>query len=337
MKFSILIATFNRAAVLRQTLESLAALQPQGSWEVIVVDNNSPDDTRQVVETATRTFPVPLRYLFEREPGRSAALNSGFRAAQGAILVTTDDDVRVEPDWLDRIAAGFEAHGCDYIGGRVLPVWPAERPDWMPARNEVLCGVLAVLDYGAAPFRYGSRVPLGVNMAVTREALRRAGDFDARVGRKAGTLLGQEVREWCVRAHAAGLIGYYVPDVVVRHLIPQDRLTKSYFRRWYYWRGVSRAILYADRGLDLENPEGPPQDVTRTRHIAGVPRYMFRTALVRLKDAVQSRLNGDAVKSFDAELWLCFFAGIARRRWRDRRVAVPNAGRSSAAATPQNA
>jgi glycosyltransferase involved in cell wall biosynthesis len=338
VKFSILIATFNRAAVLQQTLASLASLQPHGAWEVIVVDNNSRDDTRQVVEAATRTFPVPLRYVFEPEPGRSAALNSGFRAARGEILVTTDDDVRVDADWLDRIAAGFEAHHCDYIGGRVLPVWPSERPGWMPARNEVLCGVLAVLDYGATPIRYGARVPLGVNMAIRRDALPRAGDFDCRVGRKAGTLLGQEVREWCVRAHAAGLVGYYVPDVVVHHLIPQDRLTKSYFRRWYYWRGVSRAILYADCGLDMENPEGQPHDVAKVRHIAGVPRYMFRTAVVKLKEAVGARLRGEGVRSFDAELWLCFFAGIVRRRWPDRRAAVPTARQSVAAVTtPQNA
>jgi glucosyl-dolichyl phosphate glucuronosyltransferase len=338
VKFSILIATFNRAAVLQKTLESLACLQPHGSWEVIVIDNNSPDDTRQVVEAATRTFPVPLRYVYEREAGRSAALNSGFRVARGAILVTTDDDVRVEPDWLDRIAAGLDAHGCDYIGGRVLPVWPGDVPHWLPARKAVLCGVLAVLDYGPEPIRYGVRVPLGVNMAIRRDALRRAGYFDNRIGRKAGTLLGQEVREWCVRAHAAGLVGYYVADVVVHHLIPQDRLTKSYFRRWYYWRGVSRAILYAECGLDMENPEGPPPDVTRIHHIAGVPRHLFRTAVVKLKDAVAARLSGDSVGSFDAELWLSFFAGIVRRRWRDRRAAVPVAGQSVAAVTtPQNA
>src|SRR4051794_4537252 len=161
VKFSVLIATFNRAAVLRQTLESLASLAPEGSWEVIVVDNNSLDDTRQVVETTAGTFPVSLRYVFEREPGRSAALNAGFQAARGEILVTTDDDVRVEPDWLDRIAAGFTEYHCDYLGGRVLPIWPGERPDWLPARREVICGVFAVLDYGAAPLRYGDRVPLG--------------------------------------------------------------------------------------------------------------------------------------------------------------------------------
>jgi glycosyltransferase involved in cell wall biosynthesis len=328
------IATFNRAAVLAETLESLASLQPNGSWEVVVVDNNSPDNTRQVVEAAARTFPVPLHYVFEKEAGRSAALNSGFRVARGDILVTTDDDIRVDPDWIDRIAAGFEAHGCDYIGGRVLPIWPCALPGWLPARREVLCGVIAVLDYGSEPVRYGARVPLGVNMAIRRGAVRRAGDFDCRIGRKAGTLLGQEVREWCVRAHAAGLVGYYVPDVVVHHLIPRDRLTKSYFRRWYYWRGVSRAILYADFGLDMENPEGQPHDVTKVRHIAGVPRYMFRSALVMLKDVIAARLAGDSVTSFDRELGLWFFGGILRRRWRDRRAALPVPARGVAAATP---
>lgn len=338
VKFSILIATYNRAAVLAETLESLASLRPADSWEVVVVDNNSSDHTRQVVEAASRAFPVPLRYAFEREPGRSAALNSGFRAARGAILVTTDDDIRVAPDWLDRIAAGFDAHGCDYIGGRVLPLWPCAVPEWLPSRNEVLCGVLALLDYGPDPIRYGARVPLGVNMAIRRESLRRAGDFDCRIGRKAGTLLGQEVREWCVRAHAAGLVGFYVPDVVVHHLIPRDRLTKSYFRRWYYWRGVSRAILYADRGLDMENPERQPQDVATIPHVAGVPRYLFRTALLTAKATLAARLAGDAMRSFDGELWLCFFAGIVRRRWRDRRAALPVTRPGiGAATTPQNA
>src|SRR4051794_36241597 len=100
MKFSIVIATYNRASVLRDTLASLAQLRPAEPWEVIVVDNNSPDDTRQIVEAAAPTFPSRLVYAFEREQGRSAALNRGFGLATGDIVVTTDDDVRVDPDWL---------------------------------------------------------------------------------------------------------------------------------------------------------------------------------------------------------------------------------------------
>src|SRR5438045_1834714 len=104
MKYSVLIATYNRVSMLADTLTSLACLAPACPWAVIVVDNNSTDSTREMVEAAARTFPAPLRYAFEREQGRSAALNCGFRLAGGDIIVTTDDDVRVDADWLNKIA-----------------------------------------------------------------------------------------------------------------------------------------------------------------------------------------------------------------------------------------
>jgi glucosyl-dolichyl phosphate glucuronosyltransferase len=322
MRYSIVIATYNRAAVLNDTLASLARLRPDAPWEVIVVDNNSPDDTRSVVERAANAFPAPLRYAFEREQGRSAALNCGFRLAAGEIVVTTDDDVRVEPDWLTAIDRGLGTNRCDYIGGRVTPLWESARiPRWFPPTTGLLWAVVALLDYGPKAVPFGNRPPLGVNMAIRREALDRVGGFDPRVGRKAGTLLGQEVREWCMRARAAGLVGFYVPDVVVQHLIPRDRLTKRYFRRWFYWRGVSRAMLYAQSGLDMEKPEAPALDARTVRHVAGVPRYLFRTAAWTARDAVRARLSRDYSTSFERELWLWMFAGIIRQRWKDRTIA----------------
>ena len=265
MRFSIVIATYKRAALLKDTLESLSHLTPRAPWEVIVVDNNSPDDTREVVEAAIPTFPVPLRYVFEKEQGRSAALNCGFRIAEGEIIVTTDDDVRVEPDWLDHIEFGLATKQCDYVGGRVMPMWESEPPRWIPRTNGRMWAVIALLDYGPEPIRFGARVPLGVNMAMRREAIERVGGFDTSIGRKAGTLLGQEVRDWCMRAHAAGLVGYYIPTMVVRHLIPTDRLNKEYFRRWFYWRGISRAMMYARTGKDMEAPEQSQLDFSKVR------------------------------------------------------------------------
>ena len=320
MKFSIVIATYNRAAMLKDTLDSLSRLRPGAPWEVIVVDNNSPDDTKAVVTAAVATFPVPLRYAFEGEQGRSAALNHGFRIATGDIIVTTDDDVRVAPDWLNRIEAGLDRQQCDYVGGRVTPIWQSEPPRWVPRTNGRLWAVIALLDYGGEPIRFGKRVPLGVNMAMRKSAIERVGGFDPRIGRKAGTLLGQEVREWCLRAHAAGLTGSYIPDLVVQHLIPADRLTKRYFRRWFYWRGISRAMLYAETGLDMEKPEQTTLDFSAVPHIAGVPRYMFRSAAKALKDAIVAAIAGDSITSFDRELWLCFFAGVVRQRWKDRQL-----------------
>lgn len=316
MKYSVVIATYNRAADLRDTLASLAGLRPAAPWEVVVVDNNSSDDTRAVVESAARSFPAPLRYVFEREQGRSPALNAGIRVAQGDVIVTTDDDVRVDSDWLDRAGNALDALDCDYVGGRVLPIWGGPRPAWLPNHGGKHWAVIALLDYGNTPLEFGARVPLGVNMAFRRSAFDRAGLLDPHTGRKAGTLLGQEVREWCIRARAAGVRGFYAPEMVVRHIIPASRLNKRYFRRWFYWRGISRAMLYEKAGLDMEAPERTTLDFRTVPHVFGVPRYLYRKALASLTNWLVATFRRDAFAAFDHELWVWFFAGILRQRWR---------------------
>lgn len=320
MKYSVVIATHNRAAILRGTLHNLAALRPDGPWEIVVVDNNSTDDTGAVVRDAAAGFPVELRYLAEPQPGRSPALNTGIRASRGAIIVTTDDDVRVPADWLNQASRWLDACGADYVGGRVLPIWGAPRPQWLPERGGGrMWAVVALLDYGDVPFEFGTRVPLGVNMAFRRAAFDRAGLLDPETGRRAGTLLGQEIREWCIRARRAGVTGCYAPDMVLEHMIPAERLTKAYFRRWFYWRGISRALLYGRAGLDMESPEQTTLDFSRVPHVLGVPRYLFRTAASNLAAGVGFLLRGERERAFERELWLWFFAGILRQRTKDRR------------------
>jgi glycosyltransferase involved in cell wall biosynthesis len=323
MKFSVVIATYNRGRDLEGTLESLAGLKPHGEWEVIVVDNNSTDDTRQVVEAASPAFPADLRYVFEPQQGRSPALNAGIRAARGEIIATTDDDVRVDQEWLNRAATGLEVLGCDYVGGRVTPIWGAPPPRWLANGPGKQWGVIALLDYGPEPIEFGRRVPLGVNMAFRRAAFERAGLFDVNTGRRAGTLLGQEVREWCIRARAAGLTGFYVPAMCVRHIIPASRLNKSYFRRWFFWRGISRAQLYERFRFDMVSPEVTTLDYRRVPHVAGVPRFMYRQCLREARRWAAGLARGDVRGAFDHELWLWFFAGVLKQRVVTSRGALP--------------
>ena len=261
-----------------------------------------------------------MRYLFERQQGRSPALNAGIRAARGDIIATTDDDVRVPADWLNRAAEGLRQHGCDYVGGRVLPIWGAPRPAWLPNHGGKFWAVIALLDYGTEPIEFNSRVPLGVNMAFTREAFERAGVLDPDTGRRAGTLLGQEVREWCIRARRAGVRGVYIPEMVLEHVIPESRLRKQYFRRWFYWRGISRALLYERAGLDMESPEQTTLDFSAVPHVLGVPRYLFRTAASNLRAWAGCIARGRFAQAFEHELWLCFFTGILRQRVKDSRA-----------------
>ena len=321
MKFSVIIATYNRADELPRTLESLKQLESHDAWEVIIVDNNSSDNTREVVLERVDSFPVPLRYIMEKEQGRSAALNAGIRTAKGEILAITDDDVRVDSQWLLNAERALTRLNCDYLGGKALPIWGGELPEWLPNRGGKHWGVIALLDYGPEPLEFGEQqVPLGVNTVFKRECFERAGLWDNSIGRKAGTLLGQEVREWSQRARAAGLRGYYSPDLIVHHVIPGDRLTKKYFRKWFYWHGISRAILYQNKRLDMETPESTALDFSEVPHIAGVPRYLYRTCVMKFFSSWAALLRGDAIARFEDELWIWFFAGILRQRWKDRQL-----------------
>jgi glycosyltransferase involved in cell wall biosynthesis len=327
MEFSIVIPTYNRADELRETIRSIAQLDVAGSWELLIVDNRSTDHTRTVVETESTSFPAPLHYLFEAEQGRYAALNTGIRAAQGDIIATTDDDARVAPDWLTRAANGLEALGCDYVGGKVLPLWRGVRPAWLPHRPGKHWAVLALQDHGERPLEFGVNGipwPLGINTATRREAFGRIDLFDNRLGRKAGTLRNQAQREWHLRARAAGLRGFYVPEMVVHHVVEAERLKKQYFRRWYYWHGISRAILFTKLGVDMDSPDDSRLDFSKVPQIAGVPRFMYRTLARHAVNLASARLRGDSVAAFEHELWLCFFAGIAKQRWAERHVAIPS-------------
>lgn len=327
MDFSIVIPTYNRADELRQTIRSIAKLTVAGEWELLVVDNKSTDHTRAVIEGESASFPAPLRYLFEPEQGRYAAINTGIRAAQGDIIATTDDDARVEPDWLKQAAAGLEALGCDYVGGKVLPIWKAARPAWLPNRPGGHWAVLALQDHGDAPREFGVNGlpwPLGINTATKREAFDRTDLFDNRLGRKAGTLRNQAQREWHLRARAAGLRGFYVPEMVVHHVVEAERMKKQYFWRWYYWHGISRAILFTKLGVDMDSPDNSRLDFSKVPQIAGVPRYMYRTLASHVKGLTRERLRGNTVAAFEHELWLCFFAGMARQRWTERKVVIPS-------------
>ncbi len=310
---SIIIPTFNRAALLGPTLDCIAErCRLDHAWEVIVVDNNSTDPTREVVSSRIASYPVPLRYAFEHRQGRSHALNTGIAASDAPILVFTDDDVLVGDSWLQAAVAPMVRGDIDYTGGPVRPIWEVARPNWLSMDRSDVWGTIAILDYGPEQFVFEERrrVPLGANMAVRRALLDRIGMFDGRLGRSSGRqLLGQEVPEFLARARAAGARGMYIPEMMVDHHVPARRLTKQYFRRWWYGKGLSRAQL--DR---LQPVTELGVDLSKARRVAGIPLFMVRSAVM---DAIGWLVDAfDTAEHFRREVMLCYFAGYvaARRR-----------------------
>src|SRR5215472_10512894 len=107
LSVTVIVCTYNRCHVLADTLASVTASQMPDSvtWEVLVVDNKSTDQTREVVEDFSHDSGGRVRYLLEPERGKSYALNAGIANARGEVLAFLDDDVTVEPTWLHNLTA----------------------------------------------------------------------------------------------------------------------------------------------------------------------------------------------------------------------------------------
>ena len=308
---TVLICTYNRAEMLGQTLDSLARCRSGFvRWDVLVVDNNSSDGTRDVVVSRIPDFPVSLRYMFEPRQGKSIALNTGLAATDAAIVAFTDDDVQVDENWIEASCGPMLADpSIDYTGGPVLPIWERPCPRWLDQTRADLWGTLAILDYGQDSFVFEERrrVPLGANMAVRRSLIDRIGGFDPSLGRKGNALLGQEQAEFFCRSRAAGARGVYVPAASVRHHVPANRLTRDYFLRWWYWKGVSKALLeqrhpVTDTGVDL----------TRVPTVAGVPRFLFGSAVRDLFGLVRAAATFNGIEIMKRLSMLCYFTGYLK-------------------------
>src|SRR5688500_3240635 len=248
MDATVLICTFNRERLLVQTLDSLAAMEvpPDLRWEVLVVDNNSSDGTRDAVASRVAGYPAPLRYVFEGRQGKAHALNTGIGASAAEIIAFVDDDVRVSRDWLEAgVRPLMNRTDIDYTGGPAYPMWEVEPPDWLRGDPGRLWGPIALVDYVPAEFIFEERrrIPLGVNMAVRRSLVQRVGGFHVALERKGTSLMGQGQAEFFFRTRAAGAHGLYVPRMALDHFVPAGRMTRSYYRRWWYWKGVARALM----------------------------------------------------------------------------------------------
>jgi glycosyltransferase involved in cell wall biosynthesis len=293
MRLDVVVPTYNRALLLTRALESLlAADRPNGlDVDVTVVDNRSTDDTRAVVDSFVPRFDGHLQYVYESNPGRSHALNAGIAATRGDLVGMIDDDEEVDRSWLRIIAAAFEDPATDFIGGPYVPRWGGERPAWL---GTAYGSAVGWVDSGPATQQYGPEfhgMLMGGNAIIRRSALERVGPYSPDLGRTSdGRLLSCEDRDMFNRLLTIGAKGFYRPDLVIRHYVPPDRLTKRYFRRWSFWHGVSLGVL------DRRRP-------APVRYLVGVPRYMIGVAgRAAIDTARQIFGRRDPARTFKNEL-----------------------------------
>jgi glycosyltransferase involved in cell wall biosynthesis len=316
---SVLVCTYNRAKLLGETLDAMQAMTPPPDCavEIVVVDNNSRDETPDVIARASRTGPFPIVALTETRQGKSFALNAGLARSAGDVVALTDDDVLPASDWLSRIVRAFRDQEIAFVFGKVLPRWSClPPPQLLTPEAQRIWGPLAIVDYGDAPAAYlpdntGQRLPIGANLAFSRAALGVIGGWRTDLGKVNNTLVSGEDHEIFMRLRRFGLYsGLYDPEIVVRHFVPPDRLTRQYFRRWFYWHGKTQALMLADLYPEL--------DMARVPKIAGIPRFMIRQATQQLVRWVRTLGRLDALSALSEELHAIEYAGLFAQCWRLR-------------------
>jgi GT2 family glycosyltransferase len=303
---SVIIATFNRAALLDECLDHLRRQRFSAGDEVIVVDNGSTDDTAAVVARHQARLAAPLHLLHENRPGKSRAIARALAVATGDILAFTDDDVNVEIDWFGALRDAMADPAVALVGGPIRPRWQPTVPRWIRRardRHPRLGAPIALLDYGNRPAELGSRAALGANLAIRRDVFTQVGGFPAHLGKLRGTLLSGEDHELCRRVQDAGFRAMYVPAVAVQHWVPADRARVSYFLRWFYWSGITHAIMDADRSA------------TTGRAIHGLPLYLATRAVTATAAALLTLATCNWTSALNHALDVAFAAGYAAERW----------------------
>jgi len=281
---SIVLCTYNRDSRLAGVLETLGKLEGAAglSHEILVVNNNSSDGTRGVIEAAMRSYPGRIRYAFEARQGLSWARNKGIEEARGGLIAFTDDDVRVDPGWLTALGDASVSYPHVGFGGRVLPVWDFTPPAWFVGGGPfhmLKGGVVVSHDLGDHPLEYTNNMysPVGANMAFRRELFTRHGMFRTDLGKTGKHAFFGEDAEFFRRLLDAGERMFYIPRALIYHPIDRKKMTKRHFVVSYFnlGRSIGRINRYPAGGV----------------RYWGVPRYLVRMLLAQAGRGVGAALR----------------------------------------------
>jgi len=267
--FSVIVCTYNRSRNLPDCLAKLAEQEDAQAvdWEVLVVDNNSSDDTPQRVEMLSVELPIKIRHVREPLQGLNYARNLGIMSSHGRYFAFVDDDIHVSPRWLASLYRAFKETDADAVGGRIHLEPSIKLPPWIAPGSETL-GFLGYQDFGDQPFRMDGRrqYPFGGNMSFNRRVVEKIGLFNPKLGRKGegrkrGELFKGAETDYFHRLAATGDARiFYEPRAIVYHRVSPHQLEQKYFLTIHYNAGFQKA-LFDERPFD--------------RRLLGVPLFLY--------------------------------------------------------------
>lgn len=294
MELSVVICTHNRGNLITATLESIRSqlFSKIIRWEVLIVDNNSNDLTKEAIIQFVKSNPDKFRYVHEPEIGLSHARNTGIRKSIGNYISFFDDDTILQPGCLCAIYETFVKYNADCVGGKIIPLWPQKQPVWFIKQ---LYGDLAYLDMGDNELfiRDHTKTFYGANISFSKKVFTKHGFFDTRLGRIGHKLYISEESDMFSRIVKFGGIAVYQPKAVVLHIVGERRVRRDYFRKLHFHAGEHHALL-----------DGRYSG----KHILGIPLFMFYNFFKGFLKFIKSFLSMKK-DYFFRELILWNFAG----------------------------
>lgn len=230
---SVIVTTYNRSFYLAKCLESLAKqTAPSSEYEVIIVDNNCTDNTKELVQNFIAEHPgLNFKYILETKQGLTNARNRGIDESKGTIVAFVDDDAMAHPKYCSSLMDGEQKYSEYHaFGGKIHPVFPdGKEPAWL---STYVWGIVAKVDLGDKIIAFNKKFPAGCNMAFRKDKLVEIGLFNTDVNFRS------DDRDIFNRLRAAGYKVLYIPEMEVDHNIPDERASINGIRRIAILSGI---------------------------------------------------------------------------------------------------
>lgn len=247
---SVIIPTHNGAKRVEDTLLSLRnqKFNPE-KYEIILVNNNSTDNTSEVVKNFNKKKGKKAIYIKETSIGLHNARHAGAKTAKGEIVAYVDDDVICDENWLSNIIKSYENPDVGCVGGKILPRWEAPPPLWV---SKIPSWCFSLMDYGEE-FKE-VKCLYGCNLSIRKDLLFKHGGFtpDSLGDKKLKWYRGDGEYAPQKKISMSGKKILYNPNAIVWHIIPKERITIDYVKKRYFNEGITSSfIYYRGNGVNL--------------------------------------------------------------------------------------